>query len=111
LSENTQTGCAMALAFDLLPDSLQPVVVKQLVNLIHETDDHLATGFLGTTYIMQALSDHGQTALAYTLLEQESLPSWLYFVKEGARPYGRNGMPTTKTEAFANVPSTNMPMV
>jgi alpha-L-rhamnosidase len=84
LSENTQTACAMALAFDLLPDSLQPVVVKQLVNLIRETNDHLATGFLGTTYILQALSNHGQLALAYTLLEQETMPSWLYFVKQGA---------------------------
>ena len=84
LSENTQTACAMALAFDLLPDSLQPYIVKQLVSLIHETEDHLATGFLGTAYIMQALSDHGQTPLAYTLLLQETMPSWLYFVKEGA---------------------------
>jgi alpha-L-rhamnosidase len=70
--------------FELLPDSLQPAVVKQLLSLIYETGDHLATGFLGTAYIMQALSDHGQTHLAYTLLEQETMPSWLYMVKQGA---------------------------
>ena len=84
LTVNTQTAYAMALEFGLLPDSLQPLAAKQLVNLIHENSDHLATGFIGTTYILQALSHHGQTALAYMLLQQDTMPSWLYSVKEGA---------------------------
>ena len=64
----------MALEFGLLPDSLQPAVLQQLVNLIDETNDHLATGFLGATYILQALSNHGHTDLAYSLLLHESIP-------------------------------------
>ena len=45
---------------------------------------HLTTGFLGTSHICHALSNHGYLEHAYGLLEQESYPSWLYSVKRGA---------------------------
>ena len=44
----------------------------------------MATGFVGTPYIMHALSENGYTDLAYTLLFQEKTPSWLYSVCHGA---------------------------
>lgn len=44
----------------------------------------LMTGFIGTASIGEALSDHGRTDLAYKLLQNESYPSWLYPVKNGA---------------------------
>lgn len=42
------------------------------------------TGFIGTASIMQALSDNGQNATAYRLLQQKTYPSWLYSVVNGA---------------------------
>ena len=44
----------------------------------------MTTGFLGTPYILHALSDNGYTELAYELLFQEKNPSWLYSVCHGA---------------------------
>ena len=44
----------------------------------------LQTGFLGTPYLLHALSDNGYSELAYDLLLQEAFPSWLYSVKQGA---------------------------
>ncbi len=42
------------------------------------------TGFIGTAWISKALSDYGYTDIAYRLLQQETYPSWLYPVNQGA---------------------------
>jgi len=83
-SLNTQTACVLALHFELLPDSLRQKTVQYLVALIHANNDHLATGFLGTPYLLPVLSDNGYTDLAYTILQQKTIPSWLYPVTKGA---------------------------
>ena len=44
----------------------------------------LMTGFIGTSWISKALSDHGLTELAYRLLQNDQYPSWLYAVDQGA---------------------------
>src|SRR5437667_4748785 len=48
VGENTQTAYALALAFDLLPDSLVPLAAERLAADIRARDVHLTTGFLGT---------------------------------------------------------------
>ena len=55
---------------------------KQLVGIL--IDYHLNTGFLATPFILDVLADGGAVDAAYALLEQESSPSWLYNVKNGA---------------------------
>ena len=52
--------------------------------LIHQSGDHLTTGFVGTPYLLHALSENGYTPLAYTLLLQQTPPSWLFSVLQGA---------------------------
>jgi alpha-L-rhamnosidase len=44
----------------------------------------MTTGFLGTPYILHALSENGRDDIAYKLLLQEKAPSWLYSVNHGA---------------------------
>ncbi len=79
---STQTECALALHFGLAEDP--QAVVKTLAQLIHENGDCLTTGFVGTPYLLFALSENGMTELAYTLLLQEKFPSWLFSVDQGA---------------------------
>lgn len=81
---NTQTAYLLALQFDMLPDSLRTNAADRLAKLVMANGDHLATGFLGTPYLLHALSKHGYTDLAYKILNQETFPSWLYPVKMGA---------------------------
>ncbi|MFO7170388.1 MAG: glycoside hydrolase family 78 protein [Chloroflexota bacterium] len=81
---NTQTAYVLALHFDLLPESVRPLAVERLVNEIRRNNYHLTTGFVGTPYVCHVLSRHGHTDVAYKLLTQESYPSWLYPVKQGA---------------------------
>jgi alpha-L-rhamnosidase len=44
----------------------------------------LQTGFLGTSILMQTLTDYGLSDIAYELLFQRKNPSWLYSVDNGA---------------------------
>jgi alpha-L-rhamnosidase len=80
----TQTAYILALYFDLLPDELRPVAVEALVADIEGRDMHLSTGFVGTPYLLHALSENGRLDVAYQLLMQKSWPSWLYPVTQGA---------------------------
>lgn len=51
---------------------------------IHYAENTLSVGFLGVNVIAPVLSDVGQSELAYNLLLQDAMPSWLYSVKNGA---------------------------
>lgn len=82
LNQQTQTACVLALHFNLAKN--KPKIAKQLVDMIHQNHDHLATGFLGTPYLLQELTKNGYNRLAYTLLEQKTMPSWLYEIEQGA---------------------------
>ncbi len=82
--DETQTGYVLALHFDLLPEELRTAAADRLATLIRENGDHLSTGFVGTPYINWVLSETGHLDVAYTLLNQQSWPSWLYSVLNGA---------------------------
>ncbi len=82
LKVKTQTAHALALYFDLCND--KALVAKDLAQLVKDNNMKISTGFVGTPYILHALSDNGYTDIAYSLLLQEDAPSWLYPVKAGA---------------------------
>ncbi len=82
LTCDTQTAYVCALAFGIAPDPAK--YASHLVDKIHQNGDHIQTGFIGTAYIMDALTDNGYGDVAYTLLLQKDFPSWLYSVRKGA---------------------------
>jgi alpha-L-rhamnosidase len=84
LVSGTQTAYVLALNFDMLPENLRGQAVEKLVDNIKSYNNHLTTGFLGTPYLCHVLSRFGKTDVAFTLLMQETYPSWLYPVKMGA---------------------------
>jgi alpha-L-rhamnosidase len=81
---NTQTSYVLALHFDMLPEQLRQQAADRLVANIKQYNNHLTTGFLGTPYLCHVLSRFGYSDVAYTLLLQETYPSWLYPVTKGA---------------------------
>lgn len=84
LAGDTQTGYALALCFDLLPEPLAKRAAEQLVANIRQHGNHLTVGFLGVEYLLPALSRYGYSSVAYDLLLQETYPSWLYQIHNGA---------------------------
>lgn len=80
----TQTALTLILHFDLCEESERPALAAKLVELIRANGNRMTTGFVGTPYLLHALSENGYTDVAYTLLMQEQTPSWLYSVCHGA---------------------------
>ena len=79
-----QTAYALAIAFDLLPDSLVSVAGGRLAQDVEARDHHLTTGFLGTPYLLHVLGATGHIGDAFALLTQRTYPSWLYPITRGA---------------------------
>ncbi|MAU13318.1 MAG: hypothetical protein CL607_26100 [Anaerolineaceae bacterium] len=80
----TQTSYVLALHFDLLPEDMQVTAADELVADIQRRNMHLSTGFVGSPYIAHVLSTFGKLDVAYQLLNQQTWPSWLYSVTQGA---------------------------
>ncbi len=78
----TQTEHTLALCFGLTDD--REKTAAKLAKMIRENGNKLKTGFVGTPYLMYALSENGYADVAYDLLLQEEYPSWLYEVNHGA---------------------------
>lgn len=77
----TQTACVLALCFDITDD--RAATATQLNELVKRSG-HLETGFVGTPYLLHALSDNGYAETAYDLLLRREYPSWLYPISKGA---------------------------
>jgi alpha-L-rhamnosidase len=83
IGSNTQTAYALALEFHLLPDAQRSDAGERLAANVREFG-HLTTGFLGTPYLTDALSETGHLNEAYQLLLNKKYPSWLYPITQGA---------------------------
>jgi alpha-L-rhamnosidase len=79
---NTQTSYVLALHFDLLAPREREVSGAALARNV-ELHGHLTTGFVGTPYLLQALTATGRLDLAYRLLLRREYPGWLFPVVEG----------------------------
>lgn len=79
-----QADCVRALSYKLVEESQESAVIDQLVKLIHEAGDHLATGFLATPLLLPTLANHGQADLAFKILLKRDWPSWLSMKDQGA---------------------------
>lgn len=79
-----QTPSLYALKNGIVTGDAAEKTKEMLLKNIREHGECLQTGFLGTYIIMDTLSEHGMTDVAYTLLLQHKNPSWLYSVDQGA---------------------------
>jgi alpha-L-rhamnosidase len=84
MTGDSQCDYAMALKFELLPEELRPQVIQLLADNIKAKGNHLSTGFLGVGYLLPMLTAGKKLDTAYSLLLQDTFPSWLFSVKQGA---------------------------
>ena len=78
------TSYALLIAFGLVDAPTARAMGVRLATLVAEVDFRIATGFLGTPLLMDALTSTGQQETASRLLRQTHCPSWLYPVTMGA---------------------------
>jgi alpha-L-rhamnosidase len=80
----TQTCYCLGLHFNLLPEDKRQRAAQHLLEDIKKKDWHLSTGFVGLSYLLPTLTETGNLDVAYRLLNQDTFPSWLYCIKNGA---------------------------
>lgn len=91
---DTQTSYAVPLALGILEEAAAEKAREHLCRTVRRenTDDSgvprppysLMTGFIGTAWLCPALSQSGGDRDAWRLLRQDTYPSWLYPVRQGA---------------------------
>ena len=78
------TVYSLAIVFGLLDADDLVVAGDRLAELTAQSGFRISTGFAGTPFITDALTQTGHLAEAYRLLLQTENPSWLYSVTMGA---------------------------
>lgn len=79
-----QVGYALAFAWNLLTPESRAKVADKFVEQIADRGWHLGTGFIGTPRLLPGLHEAGRDDAAYRVLLQDTFPSWLFQVKNGA---------------------------
>ena len=112
-----QGSYVLPLAFGIVDGELRQKMTDNLVATIERANTtdggvecppySLMTGFVTTAWISRVLSDNGRSDVAYRLLQQESYPSWLYPVTQGATTIWERLNSYTHTEGFGGNNSMN----
>ncbi|VUC26105.1 unnamed protein product [Clonostachys rosea] len=79
-----QTNNLLPIAFNMTSPAQRQGVVDKIATDVKAQDNHLATGLLGTKYLLPVLTDYGYIDLAYAVATQETYPSWGYWRSLGA---------------------------
>ena len=79
-----QTPALFALMNNLVEGTAREQMVARLRQNFADHDNCLQTGFLGTSILMETLTQNGMGDIAYELLFQRKNPSWLYSIDNGA---------------------------
>lgn len=80
----SQTALSCALYQGLVEPAIQPTVLSNLVAAVRERNWHIDTGILGAKYLLNTLTENGRTDVAYRIASQKDLPSWGWWIEQGA---------------------------
>ena len=101
ITGGSQTAYAISIGMGLVQENRIAAAGEKLAGRVAAKGGHLSTGFLGTPYLLPALTQSGQEDVAYQLMMSETAPSWGYEVAMGATTMwekwdslGANGQPT-----------------
>ncbi|MER6171834.1 family 78 glycoside hydrolase catalytic domain [Streptosporangium sp. NPDC001681] len=108
LRTETQTGYALALAWDLVSPEHRARTAAALAELVRADGHRLMTGFVGTPLLLPTLSETGHHDVACRVFNQEGHPSWRYQLRAGATSmwerwdawHHRRGMHTPTMNSF-----------
>jgi len=88
---NSQTAQALPLALDVVPAAQRELTYQRLLAAIHAHADHQGAGFVGLPFLLHALTDARETALANKMVNQQDYPGWKTLIHDGVLAEGWNG--------------------
>jgi alpha-L-rhamnosidase len=80
----SQTSLSCALYQGLVDPENKSRVVSNLVASVDARNGHIDTGILGAKYLLNSLVDNGRADVAYRIASQKDLPSWGWWIEQGA---------------------------
>ncbi len=80
----SQTALSCALYQGLVEPAEKERVFHNLVAAVEKRDWHIDTGILGAKYLLNALLENGRADVAYRIATQKDLPSWGWWLEQGA---------------------------
>ncbi|MDT8860169.1 glycoside hydrolase family 78 protein [Alkalihalobacillus sp. MEB130] len=120
VEDNSQCGLLWAIKLELYENADQKKQMVELLvenikndekykrlhpdsNRVNYAENTLSVGFLGVNVIAPILSEVGYSDVAYSLLVQDQMPSWLYSVKNGATTVWERWNSYSGGEGFGDV--------
>ena len=82
-SKNSQSAYVVPLSLGLVPDEKRSLAIARLVDAVRGATNHLNTGFVGTPFLLQCLTDVGRADLAAEIVSQRDFPGWGTLMNEG----------------------------
>ena len=98
-----QTPALFALKLGLVEGDARTKTIEDLKASFAANGGTFHTGFLGTTVLMDVLTECGLDTLAYDLLLNHGFPGWLYSVDQGATTIWERWNSYTKDKGFGPV--------
>ncbi len=78
-----QTSQAMAIFYSLFDEAEKPEAFRRLLEMVHESDDHMDVGVLGGRVLFHVLSEFGHSDLAFRMITRKDYPSYGEWVARG----------------------------
>lgn len=82
-SPNTQLAYAMPLVLGIVPAGHEQAVLGKLIGDIVAHHDHVTTGFVGTSFVYQALGMYHRNDVALAIAQRTDYPSFGYMLANG----------------------------
>ena len=80
-SQSTQTW---PLYFGMVPEDLEKPVMNTLIkDIVEIRDGHPSTGYVGTKYLLDLLTEKGREDLVWNMALKTDFPSWGYSLRNG----------------------------
>jgi alpha-L-rhamnosidase len=80
---NTQLAYAMPLVLGVVPADQEQAMLGRLIQDIIAHQNHVTTGFVGTTFVYQALGKYHRNDIALAIAERTDGPSFGYMLANG----------------------------
>ena len=81
-SNKTQLSYALPLQMHIVPDAYRERLAENLRKTMEDNDYSLDFGFIGSVMVPDALSETGNTDVAFRMATKTTMPSWGYWIKE-----------------------------
>jgi alpha-L-rhamnosidase len=82
--DGSQSAQTWPLFFGLVPDDMEKPVMNTLLNdIIEKHKSHPTTGYMGTKYLLDLLTQKGHEGLVWKMALNTDFPGWAYSLRNG----------------------------